>query len=386
MQVPGPESLQIMGYILLSLALPVLAWAVLGDPSRGRLRCPKCWYRMEGIPKQETGWVCPECGRKIAKERGLRRARRRWRWAVPALLAIVVASQLWQQPARANERWQTRWIPATALVIAPTRVAWLAWVNEAARARERELPYWIWLVIDWNDWRHATAALRSIAYTRARWPVGVAPVVWFRTTEPADGFWEPRRIEIELLGDLPPPAKYTIRAWRGSSDPPVSVNRARVPQDGLRLAAAEATGTQRVPVRIRLDGARGRRSIEQVIEYTATATVDEALPPRDWPGAAEEIRAGTTCQLARRSWYQRLTFQTTPSTNWSWLDYRVVYDDGRDVVADPVQGLTFPANWLVGHARLVVYQDPALTLQRYPAVTSYWPGRVEIPFSELLPP
>lgn len=58
------------GLVLFSLML--LIWAVIGDRSRGRLRCPRCWYDMEGIDTPQ----CPECGRAINSPRQLRRARR----------------------------------------------------------------------------------------------------------------------------------------------------------------------------------------------------------------------------------------------------------------------------------------------------------------------
>ena len=71
------------GLYLLAVALIPAAGLVLvcfglwGDRSKGRPRCPKCWYDMRGsLPRLE----CPECGHAPGRERGLygnRRGRRR---------------------------------------------------------------------------------------------------------------------------------------------------------------------------------------------------------------------------------------------------------------------------------------------------------------------
>src|SRR3954469_1857053 len=77
------------------------AWALVGDRSRGRRRCPRCWYSMEGA----AGLKCPECGREVRNERRLLRSRRRWRWAVVALLVIVSAPAVGVWPAAARDGW-----------------------------------------------------------------------------------------------------------------------------------------------------------------------------------------------------------------------------------------------------------------------------------------
>ncbi|MFG0242050.1 MAG: hypothetical protein ACF8R9_04605 [Phycisphaerales bacterium JB054] len=73
-----------VSWIWVVVAVPLLVAGVvcvarfmLGDRSRGRLRCPKCWYDMDG-----GGEKCPECGRVVRSGRDLRRTRRPKRWAV----------------------------------------------------------------------------------------------------------------------------------------------------------------------------------------------------------------------------------------------------------------------------------------------------------------
>ena len=68
------------GLAIFSAMLSV--WALIGDRSRGRLRCPKCWYNMEGIDTPQ----CPECGKAIKSARHLRQARRmKWPFALSML-------------------------------------------------------------------------------------------------------------------------------------------------------------------------------------------------------------------------------------------------------------------------------------------------------------
>lgn len=74
------------------VAVPLLAAGtafvvrfIVGDRSRGRLRCPRCWYDMEG-----GGEKCPECGRVVRSARELGRSRRRKRWAVAGVVLLVL--------------------------------------------------------------------------------------------------------------------------------------------------------------------------------------------------------------------------------------------------------------------------------------------------------
>lgn len=71
----------------LILGLSLMIWSLRGDRSRGRRRCPTCWYYMQGVP----GLRCPECGCEARRERELFRPRRRWRWAMLALLIALAA-------------------------------------------------------------------------------------------------------------------------------------------------------------------------------------------------------------------------------------------------------------------------------------------------------
>ncbi len=100
----------ILALLLLIGAVVLGAWALFWDRPRGRLRCPKCQYRMEGIAastvsrkgRELSGNVCPECGYVATKVAHLQRTRRRWKalWLVALmLLGFHVTSHVpaWQQ-------------------------------------------------------------------------------------------------------------------------------------------------------------------------------------------------------------------------------------------------------------------------------------------------
>lgn len=83
--VSGIVAVVCLGLVLFGLIL--LVWAGVGDRARGRLRCPRCWYDMQGMSDAPR---CPECGREIRSPRQLRRARRA-RWPV-ALAGVLIGT------------------------------------------------------------------------------------------------------------------------------------------------------------------------------------------------------------------------------------------------------------------------------------------------------
>ena len=58
-------------------AMVFLYWGLWGDRSKDRLRCPKCWYRMEGS-FVAGAFACPECGHDARQEKRLKKNHRRW--------------------------------------------------------------------------------------------------------------------------------------------------------------------------------------------------------------------------------------------------------------------------------------------------------------------
>jgi hypothetical protein len=80
-----PPVLYIGMLAVIGTGLAVAFWGVWGRTSRGRRRCPKCWYDMRGVP----GLVCPECGRDARKIKRLYRARHRRKIGVAGVLVAV---------------------------------------------------------------------------------------------------------------------------------------------------------------------------------------------------------------------------------------------------------------------------------------------------------
>ena len=78
----------LLGYTLAAAGLLLLLWSLFWDRSRGRRRCPKCWYDMSGLP----GLKCPECGRVARSEQHVRRTRRHRRRLVGGVLSLMAAA------------------------------------------------------------------------------------------------------------------------------------------------------------------------------------------------------------------------------------------------------------------------------------------------------
>lgn len=120
----------VIGGATAAMAAGVCVWALVWDRSRGRLRCPRCWYSLDGGADMPI--VCPECGRRIERARGLRRTRRRWR--VASLAAGVAIAAAWVAPV-----WATR--GGLAVVPAPSlrAVIDLVYAQEAMDAYQAAL-------------------------------------------------------------------------------------------------------------------------------------------------------------------------------------------------------------------------------------------------------
>src|SRR5688572_13487091 len=96
---------------LAAVALPALIWSLRCDRSRGRRRCPRCWYDFSGV----SGLVCPECGKGMASERRLLKPRRRWRCGAVALVVLTGGVGLAMWPTLRSGGW-TAAVPGWALV------------------------------------------------------------------------------------------------------------------------------------------------------------------------------------------------------------------------------------------------------------------------------
>ncbi len=100
------------GGLGLAAALLLLARALFADRSKGRLRCPKCWYDMSGT----AGLTCPECGNNARHARRLTKTKRRWGRAGLAAALIVTSAAIASFPQLRGEGW-VRVAPTTLLIL-----------------------------------------------------------------------------------------------------------------------------------------------------------------------------------------------------------------------------------------------------------------------------
>ncbi len=161
----SPHHLPALILALIGAAL-LLRW-LIGDRSRGRRRCPKCWYDMAGIDTL----ACPECGRTARSERALYRSRRRPRRLLVgiAAAALTVYAATTAQTRR-GEGW-TRYVPTTAWLLLERKVTRGSPLDQ----RLREQAMWRWqaqvalrknIELTPDDWR-------SLITYHSPWPAGV---------------------------------------------------------------------------------------------------------------------------------------------------------------------------------------------------------------------
>jgi hypothetical protein len=93
------------------IAFILLYIALLHDPNRGQLRCPKCWYFMTG----STSLTCPECGYAAKHHKDFRKGRRNWRMAGVAVIVVFagVCGGLWPAISR-GDHW--RYLETSTLI------------------------------------------------------------------------------------------------------------------------------------------------------------------------------------------------------------------------------------------------------------------------------
>lgn len=180
---PAPANLDwlfsLIGWVLAALGGVALLWALFRDRSRGRRRCPTCWYDMAGVP----GLVCPECGKDAQRESRTRRTRRRWRTAALAALLLCVAFVTARAPGLKARGWR-HLFPTTVLIAAlpyldaPDPAAMITPYGPPA---ERSLSESFFLEItearDWDSmygWQRSWLLGRCIAGDRQRPPRSAA--------------------------------------------------------------------------------------------------------------------------------------------------------------------------------------------------------------------
>ncbi len=112
--------------VLVGLVLLVRGW--IGDRSRGRLRCPGCWYALTEASGERT--TCSECGRAGLRQRDLTRPRRGRRSMALGAITLLIGAATGTAPLL-RDHW-TGFAPTWVLIVAlpyqddPRAGAWLA--------------------------------------------------------------------------------------------------------------------------------------------------------------------------------------------------------------------------------------------------------------------
>jgi len=216
----------LLGVIGLTLA----AWSLFADRSRGRRRCRKCWYIMDGLDSLR----CPECGWETTRISRLYGTRRRWRWFVFALILLGGGYACYLTPKGQRDGWVTV-IPSSVLVlIVPT--AELAsdyplsshplTVELYRRAAERRLAAWQWRVMLDRHFRTQGERISDLIAARRRWPEQVPLHVRARVPGLVFSITRPNRDDILC--------RVRLRSPQG---PWVEFDRSRRDADALRSCA-----------------------------------------------------------------------------------------------------------------------------------------------------
>jgi hypothetical protein len=153
-----------LGFLLAAAGLLVLLRGFVHDRSRGRRRCPRCWYSMDGVPESESAtgpvFVCPECGHGARSVKAMHKTRRRVRMLPATAVLMLLGYSLWCVP-RVEDEGTRGFVPTTALIAAvpypeldflSPRPPWYFVMQRVLRERTETTGLWAWQAVLW-DWR-----------------------------------------------------------------------------------------------------------------------------------------------------------------------------------------------------------------------------------------
>ena len=151
----GTPRVSALTTLLLCTGLSVVVVGWRASPSRGRKRCPRCWYDMEGA----AGTTCPECGRVIVRPSQLLRTRSSRPMMVLGCLLIATSYGVLKSRPISAGNWRGA-LPATGLIAA---LPWLplhmhGWDEGTLRQRVSAEELWPWQ--SWLLQRRAAFAFR----------------------------------------------------------------------------------------------------------------------------------------------------------------------------------------------------------------------------------
>lgn len=268
----GSDWIYIAAGSALALASVVLgAWALFWDRSRGRERCPKCWYSLEGaLAKEDDKRTCPECGRVVQGQRQLLKTQRRWRWLMVAVVTILVSSYVvYTLPRVKRDGWRG-YVPTWVLIAAVDDYDSTDATTTALISRLQ----WDWIA-PWDRHRAVRREavllpddLDDVVLYRSTWPTGTPLRVTFAYKPWLGSRFAWRKISLWQIGqeDTQASVRYS---------PPIPQHgRGEVPPDWIDLPAPVAgLNKYELVVEVRCDNAILRRDVVTIeVEGVASPT------------------------------------------------------------------------------------------------------------------
>ena len=319
---------------MLGVAALWLLWrGLLADRSRGRARCPKCWYDLSGIAATGLPTTCSECGHTIQHERQVRRTRRHWRAALAGVVvAALGAAALLTPKVRREGVWAVvpTWLLVTideSVLTGTKRPAGLA-AEIQKRLLQSDVPDWAVqrLVLG----RHCALRFRSVwpadvpllgrrSGTSMGWQVGVrdktaSPGMDFRFGAPIDS----RNSEVRNSYEL---------GW----------------SDNLLIFTSGSRVTQLLARFQRRNAGSGRwdeREVAIPLPLTYVATIDEAISPVRGPEVDRAVREGLALRLMQmptsKDWYLAAQDVTRRELEGVTLGLCAEVRDGERIIARTV--------------------------------------------------
>lgn len=407
--MPGPAWIfpWIAGALAL-IGLALFAWAIVGDLSRGRRRCPNCWHDMA----QVQGRVCPECGHDARFEARLHRAHRHYKSATLALLLLVAAWVAFVTPTVRRSGWISV-APASALIFTPTslsaRLAGGINAELMQRARAGELA-------PWQIQRLAERVADQLIATRATWPANV-PLAFHSGQVWGSGRFGSALFQPKPRGDALPPRSgwpnpdlsheqvWTDNLW---SFPPKTAGEQTITVDVTLLArdaAPPAQGSGGSGLAKPLDRELWRGTIRRTVLVSGdvnsllspvrSMAADDAVKRALAPRLVKLPTSGTLCLSLTRPDDRALEALTLPLRIEFVRDDEVVASASRFYPAVGLGGLLNPPLLIEGDAKAVeeadpkdprwlvrIKADPELALRDFPS-SAYWDGLIELPLADL---
>lgn len=370
------EWLSVGGYATMGVAAVVLLIALVGDRSRGRRRCRKCWYDMSAAPRATSAApvICPECGKRAVSESELLRCRRSWARVAVAGLAVLVG---WYCTIVAIRRTAvgSPWLPTTVLVLlgpleadeSPSLLVESLIDRVGGRPINGDAWDWQRAILAWRLPRPDSDAFARSIVTRHRWPSGATPVFEldpsvFETSDFV--FAEVRATAID--------ANVTPFDLRIDADHP-RLWRSFPPGSHVRYGSGEALAPGHYSVTFRITHAweHGPESVGNCqVEFDVAPPGEVVLPPCE----DQRIDAAVRCSLR----WQIYTDRVPEWTRMQWrFDEDMMWKSAWDFVPRggpyPIVALTIEVldGEHVVHSATMIYLDGDVGRTVEPSFTDF---------------